>query len=147
MSEFQLPNLTIKDKINYPYILANALLKFQEAIIKAEGELSEQEVREAALCLFNMIPKTWYDEKFIKDVKKATFKVKVDVRKEWCGVKVGQPKYEKVEEINPYRLVNACVNLLERRELISKKERIEKVEGVYIEPDGEFEEPTEEVST
>jgi len=139
LSEQQFPTLTVKDKINYPFILGNALLKFQEAIVKVEGQQSEQEVRESALCLFNLIPTIWYDDQFKKDLEKATVKVKVDIRNEWCGKKVGKPKFENQDQIQPYRLVNAVVDLLERRELLSKKERIEKIEGVYLELNGESE--------
>lgn len=139
MSQIEFPNLTIKDKINYPFIIGNALLKFQEAIVKVEGEQSEQETREAALCLFNLIPTSWHDDLFREDLKRATLKVKLDVRKEWCGRKVGKPKFEDEEKLEPYRLVNAVVDLLERRELISKKERIEKVEGVLLDVNNESE--------
>ena len=112
-------------------------MKFEEAIVKVEGLQSEQEVKEAALCLFNLIPTIWHDEDFRKDVKNAKTTIKVDVRKEWCGKKVGEPKFEDEEKIEPYLLVNACVNLLERRELLGKKKATEKVEGVYFEPNGE----------
>ena len=118
-------SLTIGDKINWPFILATAIMKFQESIVKEEGFQSEQEVREAALVVRNLIPKVWVDEQFEKDMKEAVIIEEIDSRNINCGVRVGNLKDHppiKVEKINPYRLVHACVNVIERRGLISKKE-------------------------
>lgn len=119
-------SLTIGDKINWPFILANAILKFQESITKPEGMQSPQQVREAALVIYNMIPASWYviDQLFTEDLENAITKIEVDTRVIWCGVRCGNledhpPRTEEV--LDPYRLVNACVNLLDRRGYISKK--------------------------
>lgn len=126
MSDKSELSLTIGDKINWPFILGNAILKFQESIVKPEGMQSDQQVRESAMVLYNMIPSSWYldDELFVEDLTNATIKIKVDTRTIWCGVRCGElkdhpPRIE--EEIDPYRLVNACVNLLDRRGYLSKK--------------------------
>jgi len=136
------PSLTIKDKINWPFILGDMVLKFHEAIVKVEGEQSEQEVREAVLALNASIPTSWKesDPSYRTEASKAVIKRKIDVRKEWCGHKVGKPKYEREEIIDPYRLFNCIVDLLDRRGLISREEKIEKVDGVYgtSESDSEF---------
>ena len=136
MSEPQLPSLTLKDRINYPYILAGALLKFQEAIVKVEGQQSVQEVTEASLCLYNSIPSSWYDEDFQKDMKKVYDIIKVDMRREWCGRKVGQPQFKKEKRINPYKLYLACVNLLDRKDLLTRRSKTEKHLGEEIDNNG-----------
>ena len=122
-------NLMLGDRINWPYILGNAVINFHGSIIKVEGEQSEQEVREAALCLYNSIPKAWIkaDKEFERELKEAIKTKKVDVRKEWCGRKVGKPKFQKEEYVDPYKLYNACVNVFHRRGLLSKTIFTEKI--------------------
>lgn len=117
------------DRLNWPYILGNAVLNFHNSIIKIEGAQSEQEVREAALCLYNSIPSAWVkvDKQFEKDLKEAIKEEKVDVRKEWCGRKVGKPKFEKQEKLDPYKLYHACINVFQRRGLLSKTIFTEKI--------------------
>lgn len=122
-------NLMLGDRINWPYILGNAVLNFHNSIIKVEGEQSEQEVREAALCLYNSIPKAWIkaDKEFEKEIKEAVKTRKVDARREWCGRRVGKPKFEKENFIDPYKLYNCCVNVFQRRGLLSKTIFTEKM--------------------
>ena len=122
-------NLMLGDRINWPYILGQGVINFQTSIIKVEGEQSEQEVREAALCLYNSIPDAWIkaDKEFEKDIKKAVQTRKVDARKEWCGRRVGKPKFEKEDYIDPYKLYHACVNVFHRRGLLSKTIFTEKI--------------------
>ena len=129
MSDVQEASLMLGDRINWPYILGNGVLKFQESIIKVEGEQSEQQVREAALSLFNSIPDAWVkaDDKFREDLKEATEEVEVDARPVWCGVRVGPKKVRVEEKINPYRMYHACVNVFQRRGLLSKTIYTEKI--------------------
>ena len=133
-----LPNLTIKDKINFPFILGNAILKFHEAIIKAEGFQSEQETREAALVLFNSIPDSWRlsDEQFDKDLKKAVIKTKEDARPIYCGKRVGKPRYKTVEVIDPYKVYHACLNVMDRRGLLSKSAKEEIIDDKWMMDNG-----------
>lgn len=140
-AQTQEQSLMLGDRINWPYILGMGVVNFQNSIIKVEGEQSEQEVKEAALCLYNSIPSAWMkaDIEFDKDVKEAIKKRKVDVRKEWCGKKVGPSKFENEEYIDPYKLYHACVNIFQRRGLLSKTIYTEK-----IVPDPEDFEPKEE---
>jgi len=122
-------NLVLGDRINWPYILGSAVINFHGSIIKVEGQQSEQEVREAALCLYNSIPKAWIkaDNEFDREIKQAVKTKKVDARKEWCGRKVGKPKYRREDYVDPYKLYNACVNVFHRRGLLSKTVFTEKI--------------------
>jgi hypothetical protein len=115
-------SLTLGDRINYPFILANYLLKFGEAIVQPEGAQSEQQVREAALVLFNSMPDIWIakDEQFKKDLDNAVVPRKVDLRPLWCGKRIGPKKEEETKEIQPYRLYNAVINVFQRRGYLSK---------------------------
>lgn len=122
-------SLMLGDRINWPYILGNGVLKFQDAVVKVEGEQSEQEVRESALALFNSIPEAWIikDKQLREDLDNAIIKRKIDARKEFCGVKIGKPKIVEVSELQPYRLYHACVNVFHRRGLLSKTIFTEKI--------------------
>jgi hypothetical protein len=108
--------------MNWAYILATAVMNLHTSIIKVEGEQSEQEIREAALAVFNSIPTAWVvaDEQFRKDLEKCFDSVEVDDRREWCGRKVGAPKIRKEERLNPWRLYHTCVDVFHRRNLLSK---------------------------
>lgn len=113
-------SLVLGDRLNWPFFLGSGVLKFLEAIIREEGSLSEQEVREATLAIFDMCPSAWVDEQFQIDLRKCIDIIEVDDRKEWCGRKVGKPKIRKEEKINPHRLAHACYDLWYRRNLLNK---------------------------
>ena len=119
---FEEQGLTLGDRINWPFILGTSILNLYSSIVKVEGEQSEQEVREAVLAVFNSIPTSWIksDPQFKKDLEECFDPVEIDDRKEWCGRKVGQPKIRKEDRINPWRLYHACVDVLQRRSLLSK---------------------------
>lgn len=126
MSDQQELSLTIGDKINYPFIIANILLKIQEVLIKPEGMQSEQQVRESVLTLYNSIPSSWYteDNQFTDDIEKAVIVTKVDTRVLWCGVRCGSLEDHPPREettVAPYRMYHACIDLLDRRGTLSKK--------------------------
>jgi len=72
MSEVFEAELTLKDRLNFPYLLANQILTFQKAILNLE--FSEREIREAIEGLVHLIPQAWKDEQFGKDMKKAQIK-------------------------------------------------------------------------
>lgn len=133
MSQDQELSLTIGDKINWPFILANSVLKFQESIVRPEGQQSEQQVREASLVFYYSIPSSWLkeDEQFQKDREKCFSKRKIDARPLWCGQRVGPPNFEDEEIVQPYRLYNACVDVLNRRGMIGKKEWTEVFTGKH----------------
>ena len=127
MSEpMQMPNLVLDGRVNYPFIIASAILKFFEAVVKAEGFQSEQETREAALSLYNAIPSSWWDDQFKKDAAKAATREKIDTRNEWCGRKVGKYKWKYEPKLDPYRLFHACIDLIDRKHLLPKVMSIEK---------------------
>ncbi|MFX0142206.1 MAG: hypothetical protein ACFFDN_51685 [Candidatus Hodarchaeota archaeon] len=122
-------NLMVGERINWPFILGKSVLKFQEAVIKVEGEQSEQEIRESSIVMATLIPDNWTkaDKEYKKDKKKAIVKRKVDIRKEWCGRKIGKPKFKVEKVTDPYALAHACVNVFQRRGLLSKTIFTEKI--------------------
>ena len=133
MYEHVLPSLTIKDKLNYPYLLAMQFITIQKVILNME--FSQREIKEAVLGLVQMIPDSWKDEDWEKDEKEAEIKTEIDHRRFWCGVKMlpelyvkqyGKSPFETILEYNPNKLFHAAVNLLDRRGLITRRAKVEK---------------------
>jgi hypothetical protein len=132
-----LGELTVKDRLNFPYLLANQILTFQQSLI-VEGD-TEYRSQEALKGLVNMIPVAWKDPQFHEELEKAVKKVKIDNRpvvvkgirmnEETCK-KLGVKPYTIEKEVDYYKLFQACMNLLNRRGLLSKLHRIEVLEGV-----------------
>lgn len=130
--------LTLKDRLNMPYLIANQILTFQKSLLAVEN--SEREITEAIKGLVNMIPSSWKDETFKKDIEAARIKRKVDVRPDWCGLKASKAfceehkiQHEKEEEVDDwYRAFQACMNLLARLGMLSKVTRVEELESLDI---------------
>jgi len=76
------------------------------------------------------------DPKFQEDLKKCFDVIETDGRKEWCGKKVGPPKVLKEERLNPWRLYHTCVDVFNRRNLLSKPVYTEIATGRKFKPDG-----------
>ena len=113
-------SLVLGDRLNWSFFLGSGVLKFLEAIIREEGNLSEQQVREATLAISDMCVTDWVDEKYQEDLKKCIDQIEVDDRKEFCGLKVGKKKSHFEERINPHRLAHSCYDLWYRRNLLNK---------------------------
>jgi len=127
--------LTLKDRLNFPYLLANQILTFQKAILALE--YSEREIRETIEGFEHMIPASWKDDQFNKDIEDAEITRKIDVRPEFCGVK---PSLECCKEngltafkdeviLDYYAMFQACIDLLDRRGLTARRTFTEKFTG------------------
>lgn len=133
--EEELPSLNIKDKVNYPYLLASQILTYQKATLNLD--FSDREIKEAIEGFVQMIPDSWKDEDWDKALKKSEIKESIDVRPEFCGVKPsleyckenGITAFIEKKTFDSMKLFHACINLLDRRGLISKVSRVEKVLG------------------
>lgn len=132
----ELPTLTIKDKMNFPYLLATQILTFQRAILNVDH--SDREINEAINGLVELIPDSWKDKDWDKELEKATIEIKVDNRPSFCGVKCdpkiykdtyGKEPFTIEKEFNPNKLFHACMNLLDRRGMLGQVTRIEKILG------------------
>jgi hypothetical protein len=113
-------SLVIGDRLNWAFFLGTGYLKWLESIVREEGNLSEQQVREAVLALSDMCPTAWIDPQFQADVEKCFDSIEVDDRTEFCGYKVGKKKVHTELKINPHRLAHAVTDLLYRRNLLNK---------------------------
>jgi len=133
-------DLTLKERVNFPYLLANQILTIQKAFLVADSsEISEREKRDAILGFVYLIPNTWKDKKFEKEIKEAIIKQKKDRRprvagnirmsKEVCK-ELGIPAFVEKETFDYYKMFQACMNLLERKQYLSKIVRIEELENI-----------------
>lgn len=119
--------LALRDRMNHAFLLAMGILLFQKTTTNTQN--LEGAVRETVMALFDIIPEIWHDEDFIKDVQAARSEQIVDCRPEFCGVKAsvewceanGVAPFQKTAVYNSHLLMKGCVNLLERRGLMSRK--------------------------
>jgi len=112
--------LTLGDRINFPYILAQQINTFQRAKVKEEGEQSFQEVMEAAKGFYELIPDAWRTKKFEEDMKKAIVTIYIDQRRHWCGVPIGDPQMAAFKFEDPDKIFHACINLVQARGLLAR---------------------------
>lgn len=119
--------LALRDRMNHAFLLGMGILLFQKTTTNAQN--TEGVVRETVMALFDIIPEVWHDDEFMDDIKAARSEQVVDVRPDFCGVKAGAEWCEK-NGMEPFRrtvvynshlLMKACVNLLQRRGLLSRK--------------------------
>lgn len=137
--------LTLKDRLNFPYLLANQILTFQRALLALE--FSEREIRETIEGFVHMIPESWKDDEFKKDMKKATIILKIDMRPKFCGQRatvevceeLGIPTFKEKTTFDYYDLFQACMNLLQRRRMLSKTNPVEQMSYIELEKIAETE--------
>ena len=134
--------LTLRNRVNFPYILANQMLTFQRSLLALE--FSEREIRECVEGFVSIIPSEWKDDQFKQDLEKSVVEKKVDVRPRFCGQaaseevceELGVPAFKMKVTIDYYYRFQACIDLLNRRGLISEKTKTERAEGVRYGNDG-----------
>ena len=124
--------LTIRDRINYPYILANQILTIQRVLLIEEAA---KEVIDSVEALVHQIPDLYKDDAFRKDMAAATLKIKKDVRPKFGGIalddetckEMGVPTIEEIEESDPWAILQAVFNLLQRRSMLTRRSFVEKI--------------------
>lgn len=129
------PSLTLRDRINFPYLVAKQLLIIQEFNVT---QFAEKELIDAVRGFVASIPDSIKDDAFKKDEKGATITYYKDVRPSWCGELASfelckELKLKSVEitvTLNPYKMLQAIINLLDRKNMIIRKQFIEKFTGL-----------------
>jgi tRNA splicing ligase len=131
-----LASLTLKDRIPHPYILANQILTIQRAILNLEN--STQITQEAVEGLIHTIPDLWKDDQYKKDLKEAYKEEDIDIRPQFCGNKASltfcqKHKIETVKKritLQYWQGLQACINLLDRKGMLSRKTYMEMMTGI-----------------
>jgi len=124
--------LTIRDRINYPYVLANQILTIQRVLLNEEAA---KEVIDSVEALVHQIPDMYKDDSFREEIEKAVLKIVKDVRPKFGGVTIdeescvemGIPTTEEVLEKDPWAILQAVFNLLQRRSMLTRRNFVEKI--------------------
>ena len=130
------PQLELKDRINYPHILTTSIIAMKSSLREAK-EFNLRKVQIMILDLLTDIPDTWKDQQFEDELKKVVKIREIDIRPINAGVRLSKEACAKMKiattrktkQINYFRLKNAIVNLLDRRHLLIRKEKIEQSTG------------------
>jgi len=135
--------LELKDRLNYPFILTKALFAIERAY--AESDYDADKVEGMIMSFYYKIPDTWKDKPFADAINSAKESKIVDVRprygniplnKELC-IKHGFKLEETVEEINYFKILNAIINLMDRLNMLVRKDKIERSTGINLDYGGE----------
>jgi hypothetical protein len=129
-------DLTIRDRLNFPFLLGEQVTTFQKAILNKD--YSRREIEEAIKGLQNLIPSRWEDEQFKNDLAKAKTTIKLDIRPRFAGVSMdrklceeqGIPIEQEIEVLDYFPVLKACIDLLDRLGMLSKREHTESVTGM-----------------
>lgn len=130
--------LELKDRINYSNILTVSLLSIKRFLLKSDANLDDLE--NFIVDFFTDIPNAWFDDKFLIAMKNVVEYQEIEILGEFAGVtldkefskEIGVYKKIKKPKINFFKLKNAIINLLHRRNLLIRKEKIEYTDGVNL---------------
>lgn len=130
------PQMELKDRLPYPQILTTSILSMK-SVLKNSNELNMKKIQVMILDLLTDLPETWKDDEFEKDLKEVTTTRTLDNRPLNAGTrlslatckKLGIKPTRQVKRVNYFRLKNAIIDLLDRRALLIRKEKIEYSTG------------------
>jgi len=131
-------SLTIRDRIDFTYLLEEQIITFQQATLNTD--FSRREIEEAIDGFVSMVPKTWQDEDYQSELKEAIKIIKVDIRPTFATIPLKMeickekniPIFQEREQKHYFKMLNCVINLLDRRGMISRKEFLEKATGMPI---------------
>jgi len=132
--------LTVRDKINFPYLIAKMISLIHEFMI---SQYAEVELIQAIEGLISSIPDEMKDDSFrlemdgTDEVEGARIVYLRDVRPSWCGhvmdvetcKELGLTIQEEAETLDPYKSLQACMNLFMRLGMLTKQVYVEITEG------------------
>lgn len=127
--------LEFKERLNYPEYIQHVIENINNAL--NNEKVSMLKVNTMIINFLNDIPNTWYDEEFEKDIKNVITDKEVPNIIEFCGVALSKnymkkhdlPLTIKIPDVNFFRLKNAIINLLDRRNMLVRKDKIEMSTG------------------
>ena len=138
MSEDFNIQLELKERINYTEIMEMSMRNEKE-VIKSET-FSISKLHLMIVDHLTDIPFSWYDEKFRDDIKNCIAKRTVQnvvthggtpLSKEYME-RVGIPLTKSSIDVDYFKLKMACRNLLDRLNMLIRKDKIERSTGVIL---------------
>lgn len=129
-------DLTIRERLDFPFRIDQQIETFQKATLNTS--YSRREIEESILGLVKIIPSRWHDKQYTKDLKAARKIVKVDIRPTFAGVKMRMdialkkklPITKEVEVFDYFAMFQACIDILDRLGMLSKREFTEAPTGM-----------------
>ncbi len=127
--------LEFKERLNYPEYLQTVIQNINNAL--NNEKISMNKVKTMIMNLLNDIPHSWYDLDFEKAIKGVTKEREVPNVIEFSGARLSNaymkkheiPLTKKVTDVDFFRLKNAIINLLDRRNMLVRKDKIEMSTG------------------
>ena len=135
MSDTPKIQLELKERLNYPEILQKGMLD-QKAVLRETG-FSMDKLNLMILDQLFDIPHSWYDAKFADEIKTVITKktVKHKVYHAWVQLDEEYMKENKIplekeeKRIDYFKLKLAIINLLDRLNMLVRKDKIEMTSG------------------
>lgn len=135
MSDTPAIQLELKERVNYPEIIQKGMLD-QKAVIR-ESTFSMDKLNLMILDQLFDIPSSWYDEKFAEEVKSVISTKTVKNTASHAGVQLSEeymkahdiPLTREVKNIDYFKLKLAIRNLLDRLNMLVRKDKIEMTSG------------------
>ena len=129
-------DLNIRDKLDFPFRIDQQIETFQKATLNTT--FSRREIEESINGLVSLMPTRWQDDPFKDDIKAAKAKVQKDVRPVFAGVRMNKdlcrerkiPMTKEVEVIDYFKMLRACIDLLDRLGMLSRREFTEAPTGM-----------------
>jgi len=127
--------LEFKERLNYTQYLQNVIEAINTALHNEKVSMSK--IRTMILNYLNDIPSSWYDPEFENDIKGVITEREIPNLQKWAGVSLSKeymmkndiPLTKKIKDVNFFKLKNAIVNLLDRRNMLIRKDKIEQSTG------------------
>lgn len=126
---------TLKDRLDYPFILTRAVLAYIENLPRMEND--DETMREVIMALVGTIPQQLWDKKFKAQYNAARIQKAIDQRPQFCGVPASTEfcqdhnikPYVLEESFDYYKLYAAAISLLERLHLLTRRNYTERFTG------------------
>lgn len=127
--------LELKERLNYPEHIQKAMDTIDSAF--NNEKIPRSKVQDMILNFYYDIPNSWKDEAFKKDIQSITSEKTVPNTITFCGATMSKgymkrnniPLTKTIKIINYFKLKNAIVNLLDRLNMLVRKDKIERSTG------------------
>lgn len=130
--------LEFKERLNYTDYLQKVIENINTALNNEKVSMSK--IKMMILNYLNDIPFSWYDPEFENDIKNVIKEKETPNIIKFCGFALSNaymerhdiPLTKKVNNVDFFKLKNAIVNLLDRRNMLIRKDKIEQSTGINL---------------
>jgi len=131
--------LELKERLNYPYVLLMTIRNLKNALNSEYVDVTRIQIM--LMDFLSDIPSTWVDEEFNTDIAKCRKESVVPIVHKFAGQLLsakyvearGLAKERKHIQVDYFGLKNAIINLLDRRGMLVRREKIEMSTGKNLE--------------